>query len=942
MNAILNLPKQREEILNGKLGDLLINLHPRWDENNLFVESTGVVRNHPEWKIDLLLVERGQPVAIEAKRSEGQVNTLGKEIRDRLGQKVDATGDLIDSGLAVVYPPGASVEKLYSSVFRFAAYQHDGQHVERWPVNETDWATGNVYDLAAAVEIISLSERRLRTGQQALGKGVSDLACFLERSPFGSTVTSSIATALHLSPGTQTTRIAMAILLNAFVFHYAIEDAPGIPSVARGKSRFVFSKEKTLQLWLDILKVNYWPIFSIAKEILSHIPTRLFNGLCGMIIEIAEQLVSVGVATFHDLTGRMLQRLIVDRKFLATFYTLPESAALLAEIATERLDVDWSDANAINALRIGDFACGTGALLWAVQRSIYRRHRLTGGNDADLHKDVMEQVLVGSDIMPVAAHLTASMLSSTHPGCIYSNSLVHVLPYGFDVETSSLLSRGDDTVYLGALDLLGNEFAPTVTYEPPVETGGKQMIGKQGHSGQLPVEHGSFDLVIMNPPFTRPNANRPADVDVSVPSFAGFDTAKIEQKLMSEKLKSYKRIFATGHAGLASNFMDLAHVKLKPGGILALVLPLTFTTGMSWQRAREALSHEYCDFDILTIGDTGLTNSAFSADTTISECLLIAKKNTQKHKGRRTVSYANLTRRPATVLEAYQIANDHMRGKGVREGSLLESGSARLKHRELTNVLESLRTGWLNLPRHKKIKVPVVALEALARFGLDSQMINGKNQNGPFKVVKECGINHAYPALWGHHATKNSSWERKLVLEPDAYGIVRDGQKDSALNIWKKTASKLHANRDFSLRTQSLAMATTQTEVIGGRAWPSIILVNEQHLEPILLWANSTLGLMSFWWIANRQQEGRSSITLKKLPRLFVLDPRSLSSYQFKQCRKIFQDISSQTFLPASQAHHDSVRQLLDRRLFELLNVPLKMLDCLDVVRLQWSEEPTV
>ena len=34
-----------------------------------------------------------------------------------------------------------------------------------------------------------------------------------------------------------------------------------------------------------------------------------------------------------------------------------------------------------------------------------------------------------------------------------------------------------------------------------------------------------------------------------------------------------------GNAGLASNFIDLAHAKVKPGGVLALVLPLAVVSG---------------------------------------------------------------------------------------------------------------------------------------------------------------------------------------------------------------------------------------------------------------------------------------------------------------------------------------------------------------------------
>ena len=664
-------PKQREEILNGKLGSLLIDIHPRWNEQNLLIDSTRVVRNHPDWKLDLLLVDRGQPVAIEAKRSEGQVNQLEGEIRNRLGKKVDSTGEWIDSGLAVVYEEGVSAEELASSKFKFAAYQHNGDRVARWPEHELHWATGNVYDLAAAVEIISLSERKLRIGLETLDHGVSDLAQFLTNNSRDPSTLHEIAKTLHLQPGTQTTRIAMAILMNAFVFHYSLEDTPGVPSVIAGDS---FSKANTIAAWTAILEVNYWPIFSIAKDILRSIPTRLFSSLCGMICETAEKLLSVGVATFHDLTGRMLQRLITDRKFLATYYTLPESASLLAEIATSRLNVDWSDAVEITNLKVGDFACGTGALLWAVQRSIYRRFRLCGGNDEDVHQKVMERVLVGTDVMPVATHLTASMLSSTHPGITYSNSLVHVLPHGFDSETSGILGREEDTVYIGALDLLGNEFAQTVTFDPPSEVGGQQMVGKVGQSTKLPVEHESFDLVIMNPPFTRPNANRPADKGVTVASFAGLDTDESEQKLMASKLKSYPSLFAAGHAGLATNFMDLAHKKLKPGGTLALVLPLTFTQGVSWARARAALEHNYCDIDVLTIDEVGATKSAFSADTNLSECLLIAQKVSNDYKGRSTIWYKNIERRPTTALEAYKTARDHIKGENIQEGDMTYGG----------------------------------------------------------------------------------------------------------------------------------------------------------------------------------------------------------------------------------------------------------------------------
>ena len=124
----------------------------------------------------------------------------------------------------------------------------------------------------------------------------------------------------------------------------------------------------------------------IAKSLLEEIQTSLVPSLMERLLETASSLASLGATTYHDLTGRMFQVLITDRKFLATFYTLPPSATLLAELAVERLPVDWSNKDAIEDLRIADFACGTGALLSAVQRAIYRRYRRAGGNDLELHR----------------------------------------------------------------------------------------------------------------------------------------------------------------------------------------------------------------------------------------------------------------------------------------------------------------------------------------------------------------------------------------------------------------------------------------------------------------------------------------------------------------------------------------------------------------------------
>ena len=81
----------------------------------------------------------------------------------------------------------------------------------------------------------------------------------------------------------------------------------------------------------------------------------------------AQRVDAAGVTNAHDLTGRIFQRLIADRKYLATFYTLPAAAA--------KMEVDWSDAQAI-----GD--CGLG-ISRAERDRCWRRGGGYGGAGAD-------------------------------------------------------------------------------------------------------------------------------------------------------------------------------------------------------------------------------------------------------------------------------------------------------------------------------------------------------------------------------------------------------------------------------------------------------------------------------------------------------------------------------------------------------------------------------
>ena len=133
----------------------------------------------------------------------------------------------------------------------------------------------------------------------------------------------------------------------------------------------------------------------------------------------------------------------------------------------------------------------------------------------------MERVLLGTDILPSATHLTASMLSS-HPSGHPLREVAGRSPALRDRRGSvqsprPALGRG----YLGALDLLGKDLVQPMLGADWLDMGGLRMKGVEGLDElDLPVTDGSFDLVIMNPPFTRPTNHE--STAVPVPSFAGL------------------------------------------------------------------------------------------------------------------------------------------------------------------------------------------------------------------------------------------------------------------------------------------------------------------------------------------------------------------------------------------------------------------------------------
>ena len=890
--------------------------------------------------------------------------TVEPEAKERLGLTVASNGRVIEAAIALRYPEDIGEAHdlraaLSSARLGYCVFTEDAKGVHRFP--ESGWLEGAVEDLADMVRLVSLPQRAVEQAAASLEEGIEGAAKLLdELSETRSGITAAIALRLGMINVPQTRRMACAIIANALVFHEHIAGMhQEVKSLAVVCGEGVDNPQgEVLAAWDDILKINYWAIFAIAKDILQQLPSGDAAAILRWLRHTAQSVNATGVDNAHDLTGRIFQKLIADRKYLATFYTLPASAALLARLAVAKLeDVDWSDTESIRKLRIGDFACGTGALLSAVYEQVAARHERAGGDPNALHKIMMEEVLYGCDVMPSAVHITGSTLSGVEPSVLFNSSHLYTVPYG---------RMKDGSVAIGSLELLqaSDIFSQLNTNDPALRTGtaGEETAARI----RAEIQDEAYDLVIMNPPFTRATNHEGAHADITNPAFAAFDATADDQTAMGNRVNRLgDGTCYHGNAGIASAFAALAHKKLKPGGVLALVLPLSAATGLSWQGFREMMGRHYTRVTVLTIAAADDFDLSFSSDTGLAECLVIARRLKQNESLDAKGSFTSLKHRPlgfayASAVSARLLEDNEVRSieDGPYGGTVLPVGeelvgetitaprsvdgaswgAVRLSDTSVAQTAYALSQSKLWLPGSASpVELETDLLGNVGKLGLVDRDITGPAPRGPFDQAA-ASPTATYPSLWNHNATN----ETRMVCQPDSQLHVRQGMEEKAATAWA-TASRAHISRGFRFNSQPLAVAFNDHQSMGGRAWPNVRFSNLKHDFAFVLWMNSTLGLVSYWWHSNRQVAGRGDTTIRSAASLPVLDFRTLNPMQLRKAEQIFKAFRNKDLKPAYLADVDANRALLDRRVVcDLLGFDEETYKGVRRLAAKWCAEPSV
>ncbi len=951
-----------EQTINTAVAEVLADLCKGWKVRAENIGKVFLDGGRP----DILIEEpAGWPIVIEAEVANHRQAEI--EAKSRLGKRLAHSPRSVESTVALVYRE--DLRQYNGRGLRDAIRASEFEYIVLGSVSEdghgrfppSGWLSGGIRELAMLVRRISVPIVRVEALAIELENGVNSAVGVLSNHPIGGPFGTHIAAVLDQRDDEmgQSRKMAMTVITNALVFHAALAEAEmsvediktkrrrSVNSPTHCRKHGAFQPTQLLDEWAAILKVNYWPIFHTGGSILKELPTQSAVAVLDTLWETAEALIAGGVTKSHDLTGIVFQRLIADRKFLATFYTRPAAAVLLAGLALPPHHTmgskGWEDVEAMHALRIGDFACGTGTLLSSAYQRISLMNELYGGDPKELHRHMMKNGLVGLDVLNVAVHLTAAMLAGSHPDTPFDGECLLSMPYG----------KHSWGYSLGSLDLLSAQ-VPFPFIEAAAKTAGGRGQEEVRELIQR-VAHGHFQLVIMNPPFTRHGAREGDRSEVHNPAFAAFDADEEEQNELAKHLKQVagKDTHAHGHAGLASHFVELAHRKIAPSGKMALVLPMSAMIGQAWQACRSLWFNNYRDIVVVSIAEGGTQSTSFSADTGMAECLFIATKSNPGISERRAFS-AVLRGRPQTALEGDLIAQAISKAivngqvRKVEDGPygdtrielgdtligeivdcpLPETGSwpmVSVSDMTLGQTAYQLANGRLWIEGMRSEETPTIPIapigEICKSIGPHDLDISGAAiktdglPQGPFEIIPGVPSGAAYPSLWNHDAKK----ERHLTVLPDTHGQVREVSGRIPLELQNRaatrwaTATRAHYNRDLRFNSQSLVVAMTDMPCIRGRAWPSVIIEEPDYEYAFALWCNSTLGLICHWWSSNHTQSGRGTTTITGIPLISTLHLASLSSEQHKTAKTVFEKLTDARLLSFDQIDEDPSRAQLDR-----------------------------
>lgn len=641
---------------------------------------------------DVIVYVNGLRVVIEGSYSRADAeNDVRKRIEEGIG----------DLGLALFYrehfpqnlPDSQLEEKLRNSIFevRLIVPEDISETLLRYFTSKkitskwvTEWMEAKIADLATILSEATQFVIREEDINQSIKEINEKINSFVQK-------LKSVDPAKHVAKGLYDvfyklyglsvgdheeideliySKAALTILLSATFYQsmYAVLGLNSISSLCR-RYGYRLGLKKAFE---DILKIDYEPIYDLALRVVETIPDTVD---LKEIVELAEKCSSKRTLLKRDFSGKIYHRIVGDwaiRKNFATYFTTVPAAYLLAYLTVFTRTGVFKD---FERAKVGDLACGSGTLLvaaYSALRDLYIYSKVKDGeiNLGDFHKRTLEEDMWGIDALRYAVQIASTNLALQEPSIQINHMNMYTVPLGVENENA----------VLGSLEFMRGRSLPSIAMYFTEKPSIKFMEGAESASitgGEVPSEIPTFDLIIMNPPFTRATGRggkekgglfgfildksareeilKKYDVLREQVGRTLRDLAKnTEHHKMLSNLQVTRELYNIGQAGEGLLFLYLASKLINDGGKIAFVLPKSLLTGVSWFLARNLLVQRF-HLEHIVVSYDAENGYNFSESTSLSEVLIVARKREKPEEDEQT-TITLLIRKPATSLVARALA----------------------------------------------------------------------------------------------------------------------------------------------------------------------------------------------------------------------------------------------------------------------------------------------
>jgi type I restriction-modification system DNA methylase subunit len=705
---------------------------------------------------------------------------------------------------------------------------------------------------------------------------------------------------------------ALALLLSS-TFYQSICVQKGLTELASLCRRHGY-KQGLKRAFEEILEIDYRPIYTLAIQVVEAIPD-LASPALKELVDLAEECSSKSTLLKKDFSGKIYHKIVGDwavRKGFATYFTTVPAAYLLAYLTVfTRTGVFRSFSDSI---KVGDLACGSGTLLTAAYnalRDLYIYTEFGKGGQIDLqkfHKTMLEKGIWGMDALRYAVQIASTNLALQDPLTAVDGMNMFAVPLG----------KEDERVLLGSLEFFKGKRMPEISiyFE---EEGLKFMREAKEASitgGKIPAELPSFDLIIMNPPFTRPTGRGGKE---GGGMFGFIPDKEVREELLKahdglrksvlKELRSYPQIsadlrwkldllseldiketFNIGQAGEGLLFLHLAYKHVKEDGKIAFVLPKSLLTGVSWFLARCLLLTKF-HLEHIVVSYDPKNGYNFSESTELSEVLIVAKKRAQADRNEVT-KITLLLRKPVTSMEARALAFGILSGEGFVDANGARAYTYTVSRRDL--IEEIFNWGVLLAfpePELSKLvaevvrgrvfnsNIPMTELGKIAQMGIDRHQFHDA-------FAEARGGLGPYPAVYGG----GEETRLRMLVKPNARITAKSNDVRAKCDeLFSRFAGKLLIPDRLAVDTCHVVSMYCDEPVLSNIFYTVKLRESKQEQEKALcLWLNTTWGILTV--LANRSETGGGWVQLKmthwKL--MPILDVAKLSDGLVSKLAEIF------------------------------------------------------